>query len=221
MDDDHRRGPSDRPGAPTNTRPRVAQRRVARLRATVRRIAAVQVEQLRLVAAVAADCEAAARRELAGVPRAWDVPSVEELTRSTVIHELMVTLGIAKPDAERLETLATRLVTVLPDTLAALEAGRIDLPRAEVLSEQTAILDDADARTVEAWVLRQVADADGPWQGLSPRKWQSQIRRTVIQVDNDAARRRRETAIRLRAARAWPRDDGTGVPTVRSRSLTG
>jgi hypothetical protein len=134
--DDRDRGPGDQPGAPAGTRPRAARRRVARLRATVRRIAANQVQQLRLVAALAADCEAAARRELAGVPRAWDVPSEEELTHSTVIHELMVTLGIGKPAAERLETLATRLVSVLPDTLAALEAGRIDLPRAEVLSER-------------------------------------------------------------------------------------
>ena len=103
------------------------------------------------MAALAADCAAAARRELAGVEREWGVPSEEELTHSTVIHELMVTLGIAKPAAERLVELATRLVDVLPDTLAALEAGRIDLPRAEVLSEETALLDDAPARAVRRW----------------------------------------------------------------------
>ena len=123
--DDRGDGPSDRPGAPADSRPGVATRRVARLRATVGRIAAVQVQQLRLVAEVATDCAAAARRELAGVPREWGTPSVEELTHSTVVHELMVTLGIGKPAAERLEALATRLVSVLPDTLAAVEAGRI------------------------------------------------------------------------------------------------
>ena len=154
-------------------RPRVAARRVVRLRATVRRIAANQVAQLRLVAALTEDCAAAARAELAGVEREWGVPSEEELTHSTVIHELMVTLGIAKPAAERLVELATRLVTVLPDTLAALEAGRIDLPRAEVLASETALLDDAAARAVEALVLAKVADADGPWQGLSPRRWRA------------------------------------------------
>jgi hypothetical protein len=188
-------------------RPRAAQRRVARLRATVGRIAANQVEQLRLVAAVAADCATAARAELAGVERGWGVPSEEELTHTTVVHDLQVTLGIAKPAAERLVELATRLVTVLPATLTALEAGRIDLARAEVLSEETAILDDAGARAVQA----QVADADGPWQTLSPRSWKSQIQRLVIQVDADAARRRREEAIRERAVRAWAQGDGTGV----------
>ena len=104
---------------------------------------------------LAEECAAAARLELAGVDRGWGVPSEEELTHSTVIHELMVTLGIAKPAAERLLELATRLVTVLPDTLAALEAGRIDLPRAEMLSQETELLDDASARAVQALVLQR------------------------------------------------------------------
>jgi hypothetical protein len=60
-------------------------------------------------------------------------------------------------------------------------------------------------------VLAQVADADGPWQTLSPRSWKSQIQRLVIQADADAARRRREEAIRERAVRAWAQGDGTGV----------
>jgi hypothetical protein len=192
-------------------RPRAARRRVVRLRATVGRIAANQVQQLRLVAALAAECAEAARAELAGVERGWGVPSEEELTHTTVVHDLQVTLGIAKPAAERLVALATRLVTVLPATLTALEAGRIDLARAEVLSEETAILDDAGARAVQALVLAQVADADGPWQTLSPRSWKSQIQRLVIQADADAARRRREEAIRERAVRAWAQGDGTGV----------
>ncbi len=60
-------------------------------------------------------------------------------------------------------------------------------------------------------MLAKVADADGPWQTLSPRGWKSQIQRLVIQVDNDSAQRRREQAIRDRAVRAWPQGDGTGV----------
>jgi hypothetical protein len=196
------------------TRLALPRRRVARLRATVRRIAAGQVAQLRLVAELAEDCAAHARNELAGVERGWAVPSEEELTHSTVIHELAVTLGIAKHAAERLLELATRLVHVLPGTLAALEAGQIDQARAEVLSDETKLLDDTGARVVEALVLRQVADADGPWQGLSPRKWRSQIQKAVIHVDHEAARRRREEAIRDRQVRAWPVGDGTGVLQV-------
>ncbi|MEP6760866.1 MAG: DUF222 domain-containing protein [Sporichthyaceae bacterium] len=181
------RGPGDDAGASAGTRPGAAKLRDL-LRATVSRIGAVQVEQLRLVAQVAADCEAEARRELAGTVRAWGRPSVEELTHTTVVHELMVVLGTAKPAVERLIELATRLVRVLPATLAAVQAGRIDLQRAEVLSQETAVLDDACARQVETVVLSQVADHDGPWAGLSPRKWRSQIQRLVVQVDTDAAR---------------------------------
>ena len=60
-------------------------------------------------------------------------------------------------------------------------------------------------------MLAKVADADGPWQGLSPRGWRAQVQRTMIQVDADAAPRRREAAIRDRQVRAWPQGDGTGV----------
>ena len=146
--------------------------------------------------------------------REWGVPSEEELTHSTVIHQLQVTLGIAKPAAERLLELATRLVAVLPDTLAAVEAGRIDLARAEVLAQETAMLDDAGARAVQALVLAKVADADGPWQTLSPRGWKAQIQRLVIRVDNDSARRRREAAIRRPGGARLAAGDGTGVLQV-------
>jgi hypothetical protein len=105
----------------------------------------------------------------------------------------------------------------MPNTLAALEAGRIDLRRAEVLADETRLLDDAGTRAVEALVLAQVADVDGPWQGLSPRRWKSQIQRAVVQADADAVRRLRETAIRLRAVRAWAQGDGTGVLQIIGR----
>ncbi|MEP6760251.1 MAG: DUF222 domain-containing protein [Sporichthyaceae bacterium] len=207
------RGSGDDAGAPAGTRAGVALRR-DRLRATVGRIAAVQAEQLRLVAGLVQECAAAARRELAGVPPGWGVASVEELTHSAVIHEVMVILAIAKWEAEKLVERATRLVQVLPDTLAAVEAGRIDLKRAEVLAEETAVLDDGLARQVEALVLHQIADNDGPWQGLSPRRWRSQIQRAVVEADIDAARRRREAVILLRAVRAWAQADGSGVLQV-------
>ena len=170
---------------------------------------ALQAEQLRLVAALVDDCTAQARAELTDCPPGWDRPSEVELAVSLVTTELMVVLGIAKGPAERLETLADRLVRVLPDTLAALRAGRIDLPRAKDLSEGTELLDDASARAVEALVLPTAGQA--PWAGLSPRKWQAQVQRAVVKVDADAVRRRREQAIQARAVRAWAQGDGTGV----------
>jgi len=179
------------------------------LRATVAGLGAVQADQLRRVARIAGRCAAAARAALADVPQAFGTPSETELAHSVVTHELMVTLGIGKTAAERLQELADRLVRVLPATLGALEEGRIDLPRARALAEETAVMSDARARAVEAMVLPGAGG--GPWEGPSPRTWRARVQRAVVKVDADAVRRRRETAIRLRAVRAWAQGDGTGV----------
>ena len=184
-------------------------REVDGLRGTVARLGAVQAERLRRVARLVEGCAAAARVQLAVWPRVPGTPSETELVHTVVTHELMVVLGIAKGPAERLEALAVRLVSVLPATLAALEAGRIDLPRAEALSEATAVLDDDAARAVQALVLPTAGDA--PWAGPSPRQWREKVQKAVVRVDADAARRRREQAIRERAVRAWWQGDGTGV----------
>ena len=182
---------------------------VEALRASARRIAVPQAAQLRMVARVARRCTAQARAELAGCPPAWGRPSETELVVSLVRTELMVALGISDCEAEKLWALGTRLVDVLPATLAAVEAGRIDLPRARFLSEATEQLDDVAARAVEALVLPGAGDA--PWEGPSPRQWRTLVTRAVVKIDADAARRRREQAIRERAVRAWARGDGTGV----------
>ena len=73
-----------------------------------------------------------------------------ELVMSAVTCELMMALGISKGHAENLQLLATRLVRVLPETLAMLECGRLDLTRARLLAEATEVLDDAHARPVQA-----------------------------------------------------------------------
>jgi hypothetical protein len=185
---------------------------VAGLRATVRAIGAVRADQLRRVARLAARCEADARAALARGPLdGTGAPSESELVHTVVTHELMVVLGISKRAAENLEALATRLVRVLPATLAALEEGLIDLPRAEALAQETALLHDAAAREVQALVLPAVLAGQGPWDGPSPRQWRARVQRAVVKVDADAARRRREAAIRDRMVRAWPQGDGTGV----------
>ncbi|MEP6760944.1 MAG: DUF222 domain-containing protein, partial [Sporichthyaceae bacterium] len=207
------RGPGDDADARAGTRSGVALRR-DRMRATVGRIASGQAEQLRLVPGLVQECAAAARLELAGTVRASGRPSVEELTHTTVVHEVTVILGIPKWEAEKLVERASQLVGVLPDTLGALEAGRIDLARAQVLEEETRFLDEACARAVEALVLHKVADRDGPWAGLSPRKWRSQVQLLVVRVDADAARRRREAVKLFRAVRAWAQGDGSGVLRV-------
>jgi hypothetical protein len=127
----------------------------------------------------------------------------------------MMALGIGKVHAEALQLLATRLVRVLPETLAMLESGRLDLTRARLLAEATEVLDDVHARRVQALVLPAVGG--GPWDGPSPRAWRARVQRAVITVDPDSARRRREAAIRCRLVRAWAVGDGTGVIQIEGR----
>lgn len=82
----------------------------------------------------------------------------------------------------------------------------MDLVRARVLAEATEVLPDGLARLVQDRTL-DVA-GDGPWDGLSPRAWRARADRTVVQVDADAARRRRQEAYERRAVRSWPIGEG-------------
>jgi hypothetical protein len=85
---------------------------------------------------------------------------------------------------------------VLPETLAALESGRLDLIRTRVLSEATAVLDEPAARQVQDKLLPAAGDA--PWAGLSPRAWRARVQRAVMRADVQAARRRRKEAYERR-----------------------
>lgn len=182
---------------------------VVELRALSQQIAALQAEQLRLLADLAAGCEAEALAELATRPRVPGQPCDEEVVATAVTDEVMAVLGVSHGQAQRFGLLARRLTRVLPHTLDALAAGRLDLTRAQVLAEATEGLADATARAVESLVLPGAGSA--PWDGPSPRAWRGRVERAVVRADVDAARRRREAAVRLRAVRAWPWGDGTGV----------
>jgi hypothetical protein len=182
------------------------------LRADARALAAAEAKRLRRVVAIAQRCARETMTLLSLGRRVPGATSDAELVMSAVTVELMMALGISKGHAENLQVLAARLVRVLPETLAMLEMGRLDLTRARLLAEATEILTDEHARQVQALVLPKVGA--GPWDGPSPRAWRSQVKRAVITVDPDAARRRRVTAIRHRLARAWAVGDGTGMLQV-------
>ena len=188
---------------------------VLALRAGARAVAAAEARRLRRVVAIAERCTRETRAFLALGRRVPGAASDTELVMSAVTVELMMALGINQGHAEGLQLLATRLVRVLPETLAMLECGRIDLTRARLLAEATEVLDDEHARAVQALLLPAVGS--GPWDGPSPRSWRARVQRAVITVDPDSARRRREAAIRDRLVRAWAAGDGTGVIHVVGR----
>jgi Domain of unknown function (DUF222) len=179
---------------------------VAEVRANALAMAAIEAQQLRLVAQLADEVESDARAMLASNPRVPGAPKDHEVIESAVVGELQAVLGIAQSPAVRLVNLAQRLTRVLPEVLTALESGRLDLIRARVLAEATEVLPGGAARDVAHQMLAVAGDS--PWQGLSPRTWRARTDRTVVRVDADAARRRRKEAYERRAVRSWPTSEG-------------
>jgi uncharacterized protein DUF222 len=165
-------------------------------------IAACEADRLALVAQFADEVTAEAVAELAGLPRVPGAPPDEQVIASAVDGEVQAVLGTGAGPAARMTNLAQRLSAVLPATLAALEAGRLDLVQARVLAEATEGLSAADAREVADQMLGVCGRA--PWDGLSPRSWRDRTSRTVARVDADAARRRRQQEYEARAVRSRP-----------------
>jgi hypothetical protein len=113
-------------------------------------------------------------------------------------------LVLSRAAAHARVDLATALSQRLPETLAALHAGRIDLPRARVIVEQTELLDAAAAAAVQHRVL-----------AAAPRRTVGQLRaactRAVLAVDPDNAQRRHEAAKARRRVEHYAHPDGMGA----------
>jgi hypothetical protein len=109
--------------------------------------------------------------------------------------------------------LAITLCWRLPETGKALAAGRVDLARAKVIAEATAVLGQDAARAVEAAVLPGAG-------GQTTAQLRARLRRAVIAADPDAAERRREEAERHARVSLYADEDGTatlagaGLPAV-------
>ena len=134
-----------------------------------------------------------ARRRAADGPRA-----AEHLD-----DEIAMLLTLTGRAASRLTGLAGGLAR-LPATAAALAAGRIDLPRAAVLADETCCLDDDDAVAVEQRVLPG-----------GPRQTTAQLRaaahRAVLAIDAAAANRRRKRAEKDARVETWTEAAGTAA----------
>src|SRR3954447_21259315 len=201
---------------------------VGALRETVRHESAVVAEKLRQVALWGELPEQVGRLELLGSPRVSGQPADSLVLRTAVLAQTAGTLGCSEHAAGDLLELAGRLTRVLPDTLAALGQGRIDVGRARALAEVTAGCDDALAREVERVMLATLdsptildlldedIDVEGPWAALSPRAWRDRTARTLVRLDPAAALDRRERAAAGRGGRARPEAGGMGVLWVRA-----
>lgn len=128
---------------------------------------------------------------------------LDDLGRSLAASEIAAALHQSHAGASARVALAVELVHELPDTLAAVSDGRIDIARARTIADRTRLLPSADRHRVEADIL-PLARTRTPGQ-LNPM-----IDRRVIAIDPAAAHKRTITARRERSLDHRPAPDGMG-----------
>jgi Domain of unknown function (DUF222) len=161
------------------------------LQAANRLAAWCAAQKLTAVSALAARREAAGR--VSGDWRPFDHAD----------DEIAVALRLTRRSAGRLLDLALELDR-LPLTRAALAAGLIDERRAEVIAEELAGLDDADAAAVEKLII-------GAAPGLTSGQLRALVRRAVLSADPKAARRRKDKALKDARVEMFPETAGTAA----------
>ncbi|HEX6519571.1 MAG TPA: DUF222 domain-containing protein [Streptosporangiaceae bacterium] len=139
-----------------------------------------------------------------GLPAVW---------QKDLIEQVALELAITKNAADKLISLAWTLERRLPLTAAALDSGILNLPKARMVADETAVLSDADAREAEKL-------AAGTWQGKTWSQIRERIARAVVEVDPAGAEKRREQAEREEARVSFWREHagtaalaGYGLPT--------
>ena len=115
-----------------------------------------------------------------GMPAVWDEHAGADLA---------VQLHLTPGAAEGLLSLAHDLAVKLPGTAAALRDGIVDLDKARTIAWYCFALTAAEARAAEAVVLGLAGVEEMTWGMIRDR-----IARAVIEVNPEAARKRRERA---------------------------
>ena len=150
----------------------------------------------------------AAAMELAAVGDLWRRRVDEEEAGDTGAaehagDELAAALTLTGRSADGLLDLAISLRR-LPATSAALAAGDIDVPKAIVIAQELAGLTDAHAAAIERAVI-------GAAPGQTTGQLRAATRRAVQAADPDAARRRKEQALREARVERWTEPAGTAA----------
>jgi len=131
----------------------------------------------------------------AQMPAGWD-----EFTGD----ELSLALAESKGAAAGLLDLAWDLEVKLPGTRAAFWDGTLRVGKARIIADAARTLDPGQARAAEALVLGRAGR-------LTPGGLRAAIARAVMQVDPEAARRRREEAARDARVERWMEDSGNAA----------
>ncbi len=131
-------------------------------------------------------------------------PAMRDVANESAVAEIGLMLRVATGTAHRRVDDAQTLIERYPATFATLRAGRITLPKARIIAEQTAMLSAAEAAAVEARVLDKAPNQ-------TPGELRAAIRRAVTRVDPEAVRRRHEAKKAERSVRMWDEPDGMAV----------
>src|SRR5579863_10038741 len=131
----------------------------------------------------------------AQMPAGWD-----EFTGD----ELSLALAESKGAAAGLLDLAWDLEVKLPGTRAAFWDGTLRVGKARIIADAARTLDPGQARAAEALVLGRAGR-------LTPGGLRAAIARAVMQVDPEAARKRREEAARDARVERWMEDSGNAA----------
>jgi hypothetical protein len=127
-----------------------------------------------------------------------------------VVDEVAAALCLTGRAAGRLVEISGNLAR-LPAVLAALTAGAIDRDRAVVIADELAALGDADARQAAGKILDRAP-------GLTTGQLRDRLRRIVLSIDPDAARRRKHKARKDACVQLW--DEPSGNTALAGRELS-
>jgi hypothetical protein len=148
-----------------------------------------------------------------GVPGAGSHRDLPDLWADDLSHEIAPALGTSLPAADKLASLAWELGARLPGIAAALAAGVIDYTKAQLITKELTVLDDAHIAQAEALILPELA-------GKTAGQLIKLAALAVVTVDPEGARKRREHAEREEARiRIWREHTGAsalaayGLPT--------
>ena len=131
-------------------------------------------------------------------------PGFPEVISPFASYELSLALTLTGRSADAYLDFAVELATKLPETMAALEAGQIDIIRARIIAEATHVLSNEHTAAVEDRIFPRAGQQ-------TSGQLRAALARAVLAADPGAARARREEAQRDARVLRWREDAGTAA----------
>ena len=131
-------------------------------------------------------------------------PGFPEVISPFASYELSLALTLTGRSADAYLDFAVELATKLPKTMAALEAGQIDIIRARIIAEATHVLSAEHTAAVEDRIFPRAGQQ-------TSGQLRAALARAVLAADPGAARARREEAQRDARVLRWREDAGTAA----------